>query len=292
MPVHHGDGHHGETFCMITMADATARAKYDLSLRSQVCYARRHGYEVAVVDIKLFSKEDTMKYMKHLPITFRKHDVLEQWAADDRCDWLVWFDGDQFIVDYERPLTAFIPGPHHGKNVSVIMKDDPNIINNGAFMLRNTPWLRTKMLPLWRELDFNSKHPGYPFTDNGSMLELLCRLFVPGYRPNECGAPGNMPPSFTQCINRRLYRELGETCLRPKDCSLHPGRGANGLFLLEPKKAFNHHGCPYNGEFSFLSCAKYPGYWSGIGKELYYLDNKPLNDRFLDAMVSSPAASS
>ena len=101
-------------------------------------------------------------------------------------------------------------------------------------------------MPLWRDLDFLSPHPGYPFTDNGSMLELLLRLFVPGYVPNACGTPGNMPPTFTSCVNWRLHGVLGETCLRPRNCSTVRGRSANGLFLIEPKKAFNHHGCPYS----------------------------------------------
>ena len=218
-----------DRICMVTMADARARAKYDLSLRSQVCYARRHGYIVGVMDILPFSEAEQRKYGRNLPTTYRKHDILETWSRDERCEWLVWFDGDMFIVDAQRPLTAFLPT--HSKNVSVVMKDDPNALNNGAFMLRNTPWLQDALLPLWRDLDFKSA--GYPFTDNGSMLELLLRLFVPGYRPFECGAPGGsmVIASFLTCVNRKLYPVFGDSCLHPTDCTQFPGRSANGLLL-------------------------------------------------------------
>ena len=209
------------------------------------------------------------------------------------------FDGDQFIVDPKRTLESFVP--QHSKNVSLIIADNPNIINNGAFIMRNTPWLRQTLLPLWRDLDFQSNSSGYLFTDNGSMLEMILRLFVPGYEADACGAPtsggfNNMlsGEEWKFCVNRKLYHFLGEICMMPKDCTNHTGRAGNGLVLLHGKKAFNHHGCPSNGQYRFRNCKDDEMYWKrtikyragGFGAETYFLDGQPGGARFLEFMVS------
>ena len=290
--------HSAGQFCVLTMADDKHRAKYEQNLRSHACYAKRHGYISAIEDCLPFADSEKGERCENVSPTLRKHDELKKWAADDRCDWLVWLDGDMFIADYMRPLSAFVPTDD--TTVSVIMKDDTNIINNGMFMLRNSHWLRNHFLPTWRSLDFESKgdcNAAYPFTDNGSMLEVLMRMFIPGYEGNECGAPGlrvwaNQTTSWRwrNCINQNLYETLGPTCLRPKDCSGITGRSGptnanHTLLLRHPLYAFNYHGCDQRG---ISKCDNSPQYWTGIAKEPYYLDGKPLGDRFLDFMFVPP----
>ena len=46
-----------------------------------------------------------------------------------------------------------------------------------------------------------------------------------------------------------------------------------------------HAGAFADGQFAFHRCEDEPTYWSGIARETYYLDARPLKDRFLDAMV-------
>ena len=76
-------------FCMVTMADHFARRKYSISLRSQVCYARRHGYVIGVAAIKPFDPSEIPPQKKgSLPITYRKHDIIERYSRDKRCKWL------------------------------------------------------------------------------------------------------------------------------------------------------------------------------------------------------------
>ena len=87
-----------------------------------------------------------------------------------------------------------------------------------------------------------------------------------------------------------MYETLGPTCLRPKDCSGITGRSGptnanHTLLLRHPLYAFNYHGCDQRG---ISKCDNSPQYWTGIAKEPYYLDGKPLGDRFLDFMFVPP----
>ena len=274
-----------EQFCLLTMADEKHRQKYHQNLQSHECYAQRHGYIYAVEDCVPIPGR---------PPTLRKHDVLKKWARDGRCTWLVWIDADMFIADYLRPLDSFVPAD---SSVQMIMKDDPNILNNGMFFLRNSAWMRTIVLPMWRSIDFDEKK-AWPFTDNGSMLELLLRVFVPRYRSHECGAPpfqGLQMQSWRYCVSRRISDAFGgDTCLRPNNCTgvigrIGPMSANHRLLLRHPLDAFNYHACEVN---QVIHRCDHPSaqqvYWQGIGREKYWKDMQPFGDRFLDFMFVPP----
>ena len=66
----------GPTVCMISMADEGACAKYERQLRSQACYAARHGLHHAVEPIGPFNEQHPVHRDQRRPITFRKLEVL------------------------------------------------------------------------------------------------------------------------------------------------------------------------------------------------------------------------
>lgn len=240
---------------MLSMADSTACWKYDLQLRSHECYAKRWQLLRATVPITPFTERHPIHASRTKPITLRKLEVLERWLREPHCEWLAWFDADIFIADHSRALeaawlrlsgddTSLGMGAAEGATgLRLVMTDHHASLNNGAFFLRSGAWARTTFLPLWQKLA-HSKDVDWPFTDNGSMLEVILRLFAPKtYTPLTCkptalpsGAAGEVARRFLQCMHRELDRAFGAA-------RTTGWRGSGGLRLVAPAEGFNNHGC-------------------------------------------------
>ena len=241
---------------MLSMADSGACIKYDLQLRSHECYAKRWQLIRATVPITPFTERHPVYASRTKPITLRKLEVLERWLREPRCGWLAWFDADVFLADHSRALEAAWLRPsgddaglsmdaaEGATGLRLVMTDHHASLNNGAFLLRSGAWARTSFLPLWKELA-HSKDVDWPFTDNGSMLEVILRLFAPKtYAPLTCkpkkSADGKAladgPRKFLQCMHRELDRAFGKV----RETGW---RGSGGLRLVAPAEGFNNHGC-------------------------------------------------
>ena len=104
----------------------------------------------------------------------------------------------------------------------------------------------------------------WPWTDNGSMIEAILRLFVPGYKARGCGLLG---AQFEACHMKTLLRAFGPT---PAEGS----RGGNGLVLVSPAHGWYGYGCTTLGEFGSgtksIHCADSNVWWKGEAAHVDY----------------------
>eukprot|EP00744_Colponema_vietnamica_P015569 GILI01021828.1.p1 GENE.GILI01021828.1~~GILI01021828.1.p1 ORF type:complete len:557 (-),score=52.26 GILI01021828.1:64-1641(-) len=74
--------------------------------------------------------------------------------------------------DRRRMTTDGSPSPPH--LVDVIASSQSNIVNNGVFFLRNSPWIRHYWLPLW----WNSPNSTWMWHDNGGFISTFRTMTV------------------------------------------------------------------------------------------------------------------
>lgn len=214
--------------CVVTMANEHARSQYALALRSQECYARRHGY--------VYSQESVQEGMPR-PSSY-KPAAIRKWVDDARCKWIFWLDADVFIVQGERRLEKWLQ--HED---TLVLRDDHSVIGNPAFAIRANWWLAREFMNVWQPESAKAK---WPLTDNGAMFEAMLQTFVPGYQTLSCcqlqgrgvGVPRTCALGFlVNCTMHALLRAFGRTQRAPR------WRGGNGLRLVAPEDAFYGFGC-------------------------------------------------
>ncbi|GFG13353.1 glycosyltransferase 6 [Aspergillus udagawae] len=59
--------------------------------------------------------------------------------ADQRLQWLFWFDGDTVLMNPDMPLETFLPPPELS-NAHLLVSRDWNGLHSGVFFLRVHPW--------------------------------------------------------------------------------------------------------------------------------------------------------
>ena len=125
-------------------------------------------------------------------------------------------------------------------------------------------WVASVFMPLWERETATGL---WPWTDNGSMIETMLRLFVPGLVPMACGRQDRA--AFEQCHMQKLLAAFGPT--------VETGaRGGNGLRLVAPAQGWYGFGCTTLGERSpgtkVIPCTDSAHWWSGEASHSDYLN--------------------
>ena len=197
-----------------------------LGLKNRICYATSRGYRYVIEVV------DNSKIQNTVPIMFYKTYLVSHYLQFT--DWLVWMDYDLIIKNPHNWFEQYLD-----TRFELLVTDHENDINNGAFMLRNSPWGR-KFVEHWLFLckDRNK----YKFTDNGPFAEAVLRfgsndlpkLKKCKYTHDGCyremlsqGAGKGVGKFYIECLgkiktklmgpwNRTVHRDMGKlprTCL-------------------------------------------------------------------------------
>ena len=170
-PPNRTHAHSPSSICIVTMANDFARERYSLALRSQECYARRHGYTY---------HQESLRAGLSSP-SLQKPLAIKRWVENEICSWVAWFDADLFVVQQTRPLDEWLY-----RNASMVIKDDHTMMNNAAFMLRartNAQNHRTL-----------SAHPQQPRADRCGRSPICSQEPPSGSRPSSCRYGSARPP--------------------------------------------------------------------------------------------------
>ena len=229
------------------MANHYARTKYPKALRSQQCYAARHGLYRLLFDPATMARSDG--FQPSDPIQYHKLAVVSTSLANRSCDWVWWMDADLYVIDqYRRPDEWLRTG------AQLVMTDHTAANNNGAFFLRNSRFIRETFMPFWIEA---TRRHAYAFTDNGSMLEAILAAFVPGYVRYSCPYDGRI----LSCFVKTLKAAFG-----PPSPSVFARGNQTGLALIYMQEGFNNHGCGESERRGPQDCWSWRGWSDGAGK--------------------------
>jgi hypothetical protein len=239
---------------MLTMAEERTARRYAGQLRSQACYAARHGLR-HIVDPANRSK---IAMLKRLPPSFLKLAAITRWLEPGAgCRWLLWFDADIYFANQSLSVARWLrPTPPGEALPLLILTDHHAALNNGAIFLNNNEsgWVRETFMTLWVSLAFGARfqHINWPATDNGAMVEAVLQLFVPEYRPLRCMNTSE-PGRFFPCAHTQLDHAFGPA---DHEWSNRGGRGGGGLWLVAAPLGFNSHGCgPAGSKAASAECA-------------------------------------
>ena len=237
--------HNHSSVCILTMANEFAWRKYERALRSQTCYAKRHGYTYIQESVPTFigrAYGHTLEPSRHKPAALRK--LLN----DPRCRWVFWLDADIFIVQGHRRLEEWLD-----HDATLVIRDDHSVIGNPAFALRAHWPLTDRFMDLWER---ETREPKYPLTDNGSMFEAMLQTFVPGYSPFACCREERRAGlafsvcnlgHLVDCTMKTLLGAFGKTHSKV-------ARGGNGLRLVPPGDSFYGYSCLNKGGTDIVHC--------------------------------------
>ncbi|EME84647.1 glycosyltransferase family 34 protein, partial [Pseudocercospora fijiensis CIRAD86] len=106
-----------------------------LVLKSHRQHAEKHGYSLHVLDRQIMhGMWSKLSYILHL--------VLEEIGKPEetRMKWLFWFDLDIIVMNPCIPLEVFLPPEPAFEHINVIVTNDHNGLNTGAFYLRVSEW--------------------------------------------------------------------------------------------------------------------------------------------------------
>lgn len=115
-----------ERITLATLYTPEIAAYGELSARVLCKYAERHGY-------RTITRARTLNARR--PPAWSKLPLIQRaFAADPRCQWLMWIDADALIVRHETPLTEFLDD-----EADFIIGDDAphGPLNTGVFFARN-----------------------------------------------------------------------------------------------------------------------------------------------------------
>lgn len=138
---------------------------YEKALDTHIGHAKKHGYPMYV------GRENAADGMFN-KIAFILNIVLQELykPAEDRIEWLFYFDADTIIMNKEIPLEIFEP-PSDYDHINYIAARDWNGLNAGVLILRIHPW--TVDL-LTRTMTYKHYHPheAYVFEEQTILARL------------------------------------------------------------------------------------------------------------------------
>ncbi|KAF4158533.1 hypothetical protein CNMCM6936_002820 [Aspergillus lentulus] len=107
---------------------------YDRTLETHKEHSRRLGYPLTVLRNPIL-KGIWNKLAILQSVLLRE---LEK-PADQRLQWLFWFDSDTVLMNPNMPLEIFVPPPEMS-NTHLLASRDWNGLHSGVFFLRVHPW--------------------------------------------------------------------------------------------------------------------------------------------------------
>jgi glycosyl transferase family (putative galactosyltransferase) len=138
---------------------------YERALETHIGHAEKHGYPMYV------GRENAADGMFN-KIAFILNIVLQELykPAEERVEWLFYFDADTIIMNKEIPLEIFEP-PSDYDHINYIAARDWNGLNAGVLILRICPWTVTL---LSRTMTYKHYHPdeAYVFEEQTILARL------------------------------------------------------------------------------------------------------------------------
>jgi len=118
----------------VAVASGFEDVVYERALQTHIDHAERHGYPMYV------ARENAADGMFN-KIAYILHIVLQELykPADERVEWLFYFDADTIIMNKEIPLDIFEP-PLDYSHINYIAARDWNGLNAGVLILRVNTW--------------------------------------------------------------------------------------------------------------------------------------------------------
>ncbi len=133
------------TFTMVTLSTPNREAFARLVEENQRKYAQQHGYGY----VKYYRTLDPSR-----PEEWSKIRALSRQLGESGAEWLLWIDDDIVITNPSITLESFVN--RYGRDKDLIIARDAYYkrgvpINNGIFLVRNTPWARNFLNEVWKK---------------------------------------------------------------------------------------------------------------------------------------------
>ena len=117
-----------------TVAHGKHNEAYQRAIQTHLAHSKVNGYTMFLLHQPildgLWSKEAAL--LEVLLLQLAK-------PAEDRLEWLMWFDADTVIMNKLISLEIFLP-PAHYDEVHLLYTKDWNGLNNGVFLIKVSPW--------------------------------------------------------------------------------------------------------------------------------------------------------
>lgn len=172
-----GAGHYSQ-IGLATVADKKHQSKFGISIASQRCYAKRHGYHFEVID-----PVEYRSCAKFRDFFFRKHCSVARFLEKQQDDYILFvFDGDNPVVWMERSLEHWLVEVS-ATDVVLYERWMNNEIMAGNYAVRNSQF-GIDFLDGWAAFEEELPKSGYHSSDNGAIhLHLLRALGLRNEKP-------------------------------------------------------------------------------------------------------------
>ncbi|TID25708.1 gb [Venturia nashicola] len=152
-------------FAKIAVASGFEDIVYERALDTHFAHAKKHGYPMYM------ARENAAEGMFN-KIAYIMDVLLNELfkPAEDRVEWLFYFDADSIIMNQEVPLEIFEP-PSDFKHINWMAGKDFNGLNAGVFLLRVNTW---SLNLLTRCMTYKTYHPDeeYVFEEQTILARL------------------------------------------------------------------------------------------------------------------------
>ena len=120
---------HGSEIAVVTIASgANYRNAVQQGINNKSLYCNKHGYDFICCDISLDASR---------PVAWSKILILLQTMENPEYKWIFWTDDDSLFMNYGIQIESLID-----ENYNIIIAKDPNGINSGQFLIKNSAWSR------------------------------------------------------------------------------------------------------------------------------------------------------
>jgi len=159
-------------------------------------------------------------------------------VKDPSVDFTGKYVGVPVLAPIEPSAKGSAGGPTSLAIPDLVVTDHNKALNNGAFVLRNSPWAK-KFLARWAKIS-STKFP-FPFTDNGSFIETILS-FLPNYGDSnhKCMRSGIKAGDYLECATSFIEPVLGKFAGGHSDRVLRTEDGGVVRFV-SPANGFNSH---------------------------------------------------
>eukprot|EP00397_Hematodinium_sp_SG-2012_P037063 GEMP01040105.1.p1 GENE.GEMP01040105.1~~GEMP01040105.1.p1 ORF type:complete len:328 (+),score=65.96 GEMP01040105.1:332-1315(+) len=177
----------------------------ELSLTNKQAYTKRHNY-------KFFHVEQT--YVSQFHPWMNKLLAIEEQL--EHFAWVMWADCDLFFMNQSITLENIILAA--GKDKSLILTEDGNMLNTASFLLRNTEWGKSFLrktidllsAPTPQSFQHHHHHEQSPLM----YLSLIPSVFIgekDGYDENVAVVPQQWMNSYPEEIYNRVKHVMPHT---------------------------------------------------------------------------------
>ncbi|CAE7224644.1 unnamed protein product [Symbiodinium sp. CCMP2592] len=169
---------HYTSIGLAAVADKKYQKRFAISIASQRCYAKKHGYEYAVIDPSEYPACD-----KFRDFFFRKHCSVARFLETTVGDHILFvFDGDNPVVWLDRGLDHWLKEVA-ATDVVLYERWMNNEIMAGNYAVRNSDF-GIRFLDDWASFEEELPRSGYHSSDNGAIhLHLLRVLGLKNEKP-------------------------------------------------------------------------------------------------------------